>query len=46
LLFNRDAHGIPRQWISKIRHAMATCVNQFNTARMVSEYAERYYLQS
>jgi glycogen phosphorylase len=43
--YNRDANGIPRQWLAKIRRAMATCVSQFNTARMVREYAERYYLQ-
>jgi glycogen phosphorylase len=43
--YNRDAHGIPRQWIAKIRRAMATCVPQFSTTRMVREYAERYYRQ-
>jgi starch phosphorylase len=42
--FNRDADGIPRQWIQKIRHAMATLVPRFNTSRMVQEYASRYYL--
>lgn len=42
--FNRDAQGIPRQWLQKIRHAMATLVPQFHTGRMVREYAEKYYL--
>jgi len=42
--FNRDAHGIPRQWIQKIRRAMVTLVPQFNTWRMVKEYATKYYL--
>jgi starch phosphorylase len=40
----RDSHGIPRQWIARIRRAMATLVPQFNTWRMVQEYTERYYL--
>ncbi|MBI5772920.1 MAG: alpha-glucan family phosphorylase [Verrucomicrobia bacterium] len=42
--FNRDAHGLPRQWIAKIRRAMITLVPQFNTWRMVQEYAQKYYL--
>lgn len=42
--FNRDANGIPRQWIHKIRSAMSTIVPQFNTHRMVREYVENYYL--
>src|SRR5436309_3028554 len=36
--FNRDANGIPREWIQKIRRAMVTLVPQFNTWRMVQEY--------
>ena len=42
--FDRDAQGIPRQWIKKIRRAMATLVPQFTTWRMVQEYTEKYYL--
>ena len=42
--FNRDANGIPRQWIQKIRRAMVTLVPQFNTWRMAQEYTTRYYL--
>ncbi len=41
--YNRDATGIPRQWIQKIRRAMVTLVPQFNTWRMVQEYAQKYY---
>ena len=41
--FNRDANGIPRQWIQKIRRAMVTLAPQFNTWRMVQEYTQRYY---
>ncbi len=42
--FNRDDRGIPRQWIARIRRAMATLVPQFNTWRMVQDYTRRYYL--
>jgi len=44
LFYQRDAQGIPRQWIQRIRRAMATLVPQFTTARMVREYTEKYYL--
>ena len=42
--YDRDANGIPRQWLQKIRRAMATLVTQFSTGRMVQDYAEKYYL--
>jgi starch phosphorylase len=42
--FNRDAQGLPREWLKKIRRAMVTLVPQFTTSRMVREYAEKYYL--
>jgi starch phosphorylase len=35
---------VPRQWIQKIRRAMVTLAPQFNTWRMVQEYAKKYYL--
>ncbi|MFO1478549.1 MAG: alpha-glucan family phosphorylase, partial [Verrucomicrobiota bacterium] len=43
LFYKRDDQGIPREWIQRIRRAMATLVPQFTTARMVQEYAEKYY---
>lgn len=42
--YARDAQGVPRRWIGKIRHAMATLVPQFNTWRMVQEYTNKYYI--
>jgi len=42
--FDRDAQGVPRRWLQKIRRAMVTLVPQFHTGRMVREYAEKYYL--
>lgn len=43
--YTRDANGIPRQWIKKIRRAMSTLVPQFSTTRMVQEYVQKYYLK-
>jgi glycogen phosphorylase len=43
LFYKRDAQGIPRQWIQRIRRAMSTLVPQFTTSRMVKEYTEKYY---
>ena len=42
--YNRDDRGVPRQWIERIRRAMATLVPKYNTWRMVQEYTRRYYL--
>ena len=43
--YDRDANGIPRKWIQRIRRAMVTLVPQYNTWRMVQDYAQKYYLQ-
>ncbi len=43
LFYLRDANGIPRQWIQRIRRAMSTLAPQFTTDRMVREYTEKYY---
>jgi starch phosphorylase len=43
--FNRDASGIPRQWVQRIRRAMVTLVPQYGTWRMVQDYANKYYIQ-
>jgi starch phosphorylase len=44
LFYQRDAHGIPRAWIHRIRRAMVTLVPKYTTARMVREYVEKYYI--
>ena len=41
--YSRDANGVPRQWIKRIRRAFATLVPQYNTWRMVQEYTTKYY---
>ena len=42
--FDRDETGIPRRWLQRVRRAMATLVPQYNTWRMVQDYAQKYYL--
>jgi starch phosphorylase len=42
--YNRDATGVPRQWIQRIRRAMATLVPQYSTWRMVQDYTKKYYV--
>jgi starch phosphorylase len=44
MFFDRDALGIPRAWIQRIRRTMVTLVPQFTTGRMVMEYTRKYYL--
>jgi len=41
---HRDAQGVPRRWITKIRRAMVTLVPKYDTWRMVQEYTQKYYL--
>lgn len=41
--YDRDAYGIPRKWIQRIRRSMVTLIPQFNTDRMVAEYVMKYY---
>jgi len=42
--YNRDANGVPTQWVQMIRRAWATITPQFSTARMVQDYTNKYYL--
>lgn len=41
--YERDAHGVPRKWIQRIRDSMTTLMPMFNTERMVAEYTRKYY---
>jgi starch phosphorylase len=47
LFFRREKNDrLPREWIKRMKHAIARLVPTFNTARMVREYAERFYVPS
>ncbi len=41
--YDRDAGGLPRAWIRRMRNSMRTLIPTFNTDRMVAEYVEKYY---
>lgn len=42
--YERDAQGIPRKWVQKIKKSMATLTFRFSTSRSVPEYVENYYV--
>ncbi|MBL1321771.1 MAG: alpha-glucan family phosphorylase [Methylophaga sp.] len=43
LFYNRDAQGIPRQWLRLVRNSLMTLAPQFSSNRMVREYVEKFY---
>ncbi len=45
LFYNRDSNGIPRQWIAMMKRAIRTLAPQYNSDRMVEEYARKIYPQ-
>lgn len=42
--YDRDAQGLPRAWLARIRRSMSTLTPAFAGARMVREYVEKAYL--
>ncbi len=42
--FERDDMGVPLEWVTRMRRSLETCGRQFQTHRMVAEYARKYYL--
>jgi len=43
VFYNRDDGGIPRQWIAMMKRAIQTLAPQYNSDRMVEEYARKIY---
>ena len=43
--YSRDAFGLPRLWISKMRNAIKTLTPAFSSDRMVRDYLEKIYSQ-
>lgn len=41
--FDRDAHGLPREWAERMRRSIATVASGFSADRMVRDYVERAY---
>ena len=42
--YARDEHGIPRNWIARMRESMACLTPRFSTNRSVRQYTEEHYL--
>ena len=42
--YDRDADGLPRRWIARMRSSMARLAPRFSSVRMLQEYVERAYL--
>ena len=41
--YERDSDGLPRKWIAMMKRSISTLVPEFNSDRMVEEYARRIY---
>ena len=44
LYFQRDADGVPRGWVRRMKASIRELVPRFSCTRMVSDYAERAYV--
>ena len=44
MFYDRDEHGLPRQWLSRVRQSLALLTPRFSANRMVAEYVEGMYL--
>jgi starch phosphorylase len=42
--YDRDAQGIPRRWVARMRESMAELAPRFSADRAVREYTEQHYL--
>jgi starch phosphorylase len=44
LYYDRELDGLPHKWITMMKNSIATLVPEFNSNRMVEEYARRIYV--
>jgi starch phosphorylase len=44
LFYNRDADGVPREWIRRQKNALRTLAWRFSSHRMVAEYVKNCYI--
>jgi len=42
--YRRDAQGVPRQWIARMRESMGRLTPRFSSNRMLREYTETFYV--
>ena len=46
LYYDRDADGLPRQWIQMMKRSIISIASYFNTDRMVKEYNDKFYREA
>jgi len=44
VFYHRDADGIPRAWVARIRASLSRLTPRFSSNRMLAEYLDRLYL--
>ena len=44
MFYDRDASGVPRAWVARLRKSMAQLAPRFSANRMVRDYVEKIYL--
>ena len=44
LYYDRDRHGLPREWLVRIKRAIRTLGWRFSAERMVMDYVNRMYI--
>jgi len=42
--YARDAAGMPRRWIERVRRSMAALTSTYSSSRMARDYVEQFYL--
>jgi glycogen phosphorylase len=42
--YARDAAGMPRRWLERVRRSMASLTPTYSSSRMARDYVEQYYL--
>lgn len=42
--YERSRDGLPREWIARMKRSMQKLGGRFSTSRMLTEYAEQFYL--
>jgi len=43
MFYDRDAQGIPRRWLERVRASLSRLAPRFSAGRMVREYDQRWY---
>lgn len=42
--YHRGEHGLPQEWIARMKESVGTLCHRFNSHRMVREYVEGFYM--